>query len=457
MITLDPSVQKPSAPLIEQAVLSIILNNPECLDLCPALTEEHFYGPGNAQTFSVLVDFVRALQPGVKIDFVGFVNHLSNIGALDRIGGPAALHDILNRDPLPTHLQRHLTTLNAMLARRRAVSASLRLGNAAFDEIDIQDVLDAASSPITSIHDAVGEIRPPRSTKDLIRCSLNRYLERVKGIAPARGLDTGIEELDAPLKGIHPGRMWVIGAYPSGGKSVIAGQIAVRMAINGNPTLFLSLEMSEDDLMDRCLIQAGKVPADAFVDPKGFAAMDGKENPTEGIKRALGWAAEKLLESPFLVRKPPNRSLHAVIATIRRAHREKPLALAVVDYVQLIRVSGMSGNKEGEISEISHSLQELAQDLGITILVLTQLNADGDTKHGRVIEEDADAFIQIIQDMDKASDTFKQHLHVMIVKDRHYGNSGRIVPLIFDKENIRFVGGQNHKTKDKPKTRRIGQ
>ncbi len=456
MITLDPSVPRPSVPLIEQAVLSIILNNPECLDLCPSLTEEHFYNPGHAQAFTALVEFVRGLKPGSSIDFVGFVTHLGNIGALDRIGGPAALHEILNRDPFPTHLSRHLTTLNATMARRRAINAALALGNAALEEQDISEVLAAASSPISAIHDAVGEVKPPRSMPDLIRASLRRYLDRAKGIVPARGIDTGIHEIDVALKGINPGRMWVIGAFPSGGKSVIAGQIAVKMAIEGHSTLFVSLEMCEDDLMDRFLIQAGKIPADAFVDPKGFAEMSGKENPTEAIKRDLNWSAEKLVTSPFLIRKP-NRTLPAVLATIRRAHRERPLVLAVVDYVQLVRVPGLVGNKEGEISEISHSIQELAQELGITIMVLTQLNVDGDTKHGRVIEEDADAFLQIVQEMDKKKDDFKQHKHVLVVKDRHYGNSGKILPLIFDKEKIQFVFGKNEKSKEQPKTRSFGQ
>ena len=117
------------------------------------------------------------------------------------------------------------------------------------------------------------------------------------------------------------------------------------------------------------------------------------------------------------------------------------MKIAAVDYLQLIRVK--SDNKEAEVSEISHALQEVAQDLQITVLALSQLNAEGDTKHGRVIEEDADAVISIIQDRDKNSETYKQHRHVVIAKDRHYGSEGTRVPLILNRETIRFVQGED--------------
>ena len=107
-------------------------------------------------------------------------------------------------------------------------------------------------------------------------------------------------------------------------------------------------------------------------------------------------------------------------------------------------------SKEGEVSEISHALQELAGELGITILVLSQLNADGDTKHGRVIEEDADAVIVIVQDRNKESATYKQHRHILIAKDRHHGSGGARVRLILDRAKLRFIEGDDPTTENKP-------
>ncbi len=140
--------------------------------------------------------------------------------------------------------------------------------------------------------------------------------------------------------------------------------------------------------------------------------------------------------------RPANRKLSTVIASIRKAAREMNVKIAAVDYLQLIR-GGDHGTKEGEIAEISHALQEVAQDLGITLLVLSQLNADGETKHGRVIEEDADAVIRIVQDRNKESETYKQHRFVAIGKYRHDGSGGTRGPLILDRDKIRFVRGED--------------
>jgi replicative DNA helicase len=158
-------------------------------------------------------------------------------------------------------------------------------------------------------------------------------------------------------------------------------------------------------------------------------------------------------DSPIRLQRPANRKLGTVIASIRKASREMGIKIAAVDYLQLIR-GGDHGTKEGEISEISHALQEVAQDLQITLLVLSQLNADGETKHGRVIEEDADAVIRIVQDRNKESETYKQHRHISIDKDRHYGSGGSKVPLILDRERIRFVYGEDQSQSSKPKFRR---
>jgi replicative DNA helicase len=110
-----------------------------------------------------------------------------------------------------------------------------------------------------------------------------------------------------------------------------------------------------------------------------------------------------------------------------------------IDYLQLIRCK--AGSSEGEISEISHSLQELAQELGISILLLSQLNANGDTKHGVVAIEDCDAYLVIQQETDKQAENYGQHYDILLSKDRHNGNQGKSIPLIFDANLVRFVHG----------------
>jgi len=130
-----------------------------------------------------------------------------------------------------------------------------------------------------------------------------------------------------------------------------------------------------------------------------------------------------------------------IISTIRRAHRKHGIKAAFLDYVQLIR--GERGlSKEQEIMGISNVIQELAAELGIFIAIMSQENSEGETKHARAIEEDSDWTISIRQDQDKKSATYKQHIDILITKDRHNSRGGEKLPLILDREHVRFVKGE---------------
>lgn len=428
----------PASNTIEKSVLSVLLQYPEKLDEASNLTSAHFHTAGHAEFFGQISEMIRA-NGANGIDMSTMIDRLARSGTLDRMGGPSALSDIMTHAPFPGHFQSHVKSLNVFLARRMAILAAAAVSEAAYAEEDVETLTEALSAPISAIHDTLADIKPPTSTKSLIMESLDRYVDRTKGKASPMGVSTGMPELDAALRGLKPNRMWVIGAYPSGGKSIIAGQIVINSAMAGASSVFVTLEMSEDDIIDRMISQASGSPALAFSDPEQYAREQGKGGPTMEILKDIQRAAQNLCQNPLAIRKPSNRTLSAVLSTIRRAYRETGAWVVVVDYVQL--VSCRSASKEQEVSEISHAFQAIAQELGLHIIVLTQLNADGDTKHGRVIEEDADAFIQIVQEMDKKKPNYKQHQCVLIAKDRHHSKGGERLPLIFNAEHIRFVRG----------------
>lgn len=441
LIRLDPKAPWPHWPPAEKAMLSIILQEPAMIAEIPGAVEDYFHIPAHRIIYRTIQAI--ASRSGTPDMFDEIVRTLHQSGELDQIGGPSLIGDLMTYTPVPTRerLKKAEATLRKEMARRQAINAGINLIEEGFGcGEEVERVTEAAGGPITAIHETLGESTQPKSMKALVRECLESYLRRVKGEERVKGADTGIEEIDQTLRGIIPGRMWVIGAYPSGGKSIIGGQIFVKCALTKLSPVFITLEMEEKVMLDRCLIQAAKVPANAFIDPPGYAVMVGKEGPTEGIRRALNWAAEQFLTSSWLIRKPSQRTLTAILSIIRKAHREIGARMVVIDYVQLVRIPGHK-SREAEISEISHAFQEIALELGIHVIVLSQINADGDTKHGRVIEEDADAFLQIVQEMDKTKDNFKEHQHILIVKDRHFGNGGRKLPLIFDPESIRFVTG----------------
>lgn len=437
-MTPDITIAPPNSPQFEKSVLSLLLQYPEMLDEAPNLTSEHFYANGRPELFRRIVSIIKG-GDSEKIDSAALIHQLASTGALDRIGGQAELSEVWTYQPYQGHFKKHIGQLNEFLARRMAMKASMAIYEACVTQEDVTELVDAISAPITAIHETLAEAKAPASTKSLIKDSLQRYLDRVNGKESIMGIPTGIAEIDMSIRGLRPGRTMVIGAYPSGGKSILASQIMVNVVRGGFPGAYLALEMSEGEIMDRFMIQAGSCPAEAFTDPKGYAETHGKDGPTEGNRRKIESAAMKLIDAPLMIRKV-KPTLQAFLSATRKAVREIGAKVVVWDYIQPIR--GTSGSsKEQELSEISRAMMECAGELQIQIIVLSQISADGDTKHGRVIEEDADAFLLIAQEMDKKKKNFKEHQHVLIVKDRHYSQGGRRLPLVFDAKSIMFVQG----------------
>ena len=435
----------PHALGVEKAVLSVLMQYADEGDACPQLCGDHFHIPAHRIIFEKLKGMRSA---GEEFEMVSFVQGLLTVGMLDRVGGAAAVYELYTYQPAPGAFERHVGILSEFRAARLAIKAAGCLSDAAMNASP-DELAAACSEPISAILDAMTDNSAPMTTREIITESIERFESRAKGTETAMGIPT-IPLIDDRLRGAHPGRLWVIGAYPEGGKSVMASQMILDTVTEGHPALFLSLEMPERDLMDRMIVQASRIEARAFTEPLEYARENGGESINEGLMRAIQNAIPKLRDAPLRMQRPANRKLPTVIAAIRKAHREMGIKISAVDYLQLIR-GGDHGTKEGEISEISHALQECAGDLGITIVVLSQLNADGETKHGRVIEEDADAVLNIVQDRNKESETYKMHRYVLIAKDRHYGTGGTRIPLILDRDRIRFVEGQDETSQTKPK------
>ena len=426
----------PHSPAHERDVVSCFLNNPETFDDFPHVTEEHFHLPDTRTVFKFAAE-MRAKSNFQITDFVGLVEQINSRGLMDAIGGYSGLAGIMERASLPMHLPAHVEKLNHYLAKRLAIHAGKELVRSAFED-EIEDMIEAASGPITAVHDALTASKPPVSTRSIIGECFAAYKARLDGKQSPMGIPT-IPEIDQFLRGLHPGRVVIIGAYSGGGKSVLGSQIILECALAGHSCLEINYEMKEKDSMDRKLIQVSRVPSGAFMDPKTYAEENDVPETNTGFLQSLSKATEKLIEAPIKLVRPANRQLRTLLSVIRKGVRENGAKVVSIDYLQLIRCK--AGSSEGEISEISHSIQEIAQELGISILLLSQINENGDTKHGIVAVEDCDAYMIIQQERDKQSESFGQHYDILLAKDRHNGHGGKTINLIFDSSLVRFKNG----------------
>ena len=435
MITIDPTYAIPHSIGHEKRVLSRLMNDLALFSEYQNLSESHFYMPSHVEIFAKL-RVMDGLTAG-EIDLVSWMEEARVNGTLDRMGGPSAVYDIYGYACGSETFRSDIAKLNDYLARRLAISAGKEIIRSAYEDGELADVLQAASGPVTAIHDAASASRPPRDMRAIAQEFLDAFEKRMTGKEEVAGTPTGIPEIDHLLGGLKPQQMGIISARTEGGKSTMATQIASGMACPEFPVLYLILERTEESGFRRAVIQKAGVSSLMVARPRDHQVSKGD---LMKMKRVVNDLVEN-----FYIRKPDSRNLDAILAEIRRYVRKHGVRAVFIDQIGLIRGERIRGeNREAELRGISNSIQEAAHEMNLSIIVMSQVNNEGETKGARAIEEDADWHLSIVQEMDRSKENFRQHLHVLLAKDSHNGHGGTKLPLVLNHENLRFQYGIPH-------------
>lgn len=434
----DTVAAYPHAPGVEKDVLSVLFHDPQMIDEVPTLTADHFHLPAHKIVFNLMSELSNSGKP---VELVSFVQHLLDRGLLERAGGPSEIHDIEAHAVTQVHLQHHVAILSDKLARRMTITVAAEMTRVAYEAAEVQEILDATSAPISAIHDTLTGTRPAISTKSVIRGCLDRWEKLCTGQADPIGMVTSLGEINRLFRGLHGKQTVVISGYPGGGKTTLAAQLGMDVALDGNNTLICSLEMPAESLMARMLAYVARRPGDAITDPLKYCREKfDASGPTNDLLLAIQGAAKKIAASPFAIEDLIGSTVCQIAACIRRAHRKRPLKVVVVDYAQRIQPAPekIRESREQQLAHSSNYLADLAKELGFCLLLPSQLNKEGAAKHAEAINEDADLHLQIVQDRTGQTPTFN-HLGIAVVKDRHNGQDGVLLTIVLDGPMVRFI------------------
>lgn len=437
----------------EKSVLSSMLADPrEFIGRAveEGITEGHFYLPAHGTLFGVLVDLWNR---GKEIEVIALTQILLDRGELDRIGGPANLMDIYGYAVTNSHFGRHLRIVKDKHALRSAVLAANETIAEAYDgPEDVSEFLDALEARVMAIRESGSSSAEEPLSAVLERVNA-RVEAQVRGDEESFGLATGFEGLSH--KGIYlkPGEMFVIAARPSMGKTAIMMNAVESVAIDrSGHVLVFSSEMDKDALIERLVCSRGKFP---------IAAIRKREHTaTKHDLIRYRQAATDIAAARMPVIDKPQITVGEIRAIARRKHREKPLDLIAIDYLQYLRSNSKQAqySREREIAEISAGLKALAKELKVPILLLAQLNREADKRTGKnhgiprmsdlresgAIEQDAD-IIGLLHRADyyAGNDAEREELagqaRLIIAKNRN-GETGD-VPLTFISAFARFEDG----------------
>ena len=230
-------------------------------------------------------------------------------------------------------------------------------------------------------------------------------------------------DLDRLTDGLHGGEMVVIAAYPSTGKTTLAINMVFHNALKGIPSAVFTAEMRPVQLVVKAICSEAKINL--------YDVRDGKLSESDFGK--MTGASARIAASKIHIESIAGQTIGQLIALARRVKQKHDIKLAVVDYLQLLSCPG-TDNREQEVSQISKGIKQIAMELDIPVIVLSQLNDDGKLRESRAIGQDADGIWKLSIVGERQSEA--QPIKLVVEKNREGATES--VDLMFLKTIQRF-------------------
>lgn len=431
----------------ERGVLgSILLDWQKVFDFCieKQILPDSFYLRTHQAIFETMMEMSEARKP---IDILTLADRLKAQGKLDEVGGMAFLNQLLDATPTAAHAEYYVDLVRQHHLLRRIVDCARR------SETECYTSDDEADQILAKVEQDFFDISEERHSGILpwskgvmeTMAVIDQITQTKKGLS---GIPTGFKDLDEKLLGLHDGDMIVLAARPSMGKTSLAMNIVEHVALGKldvpRPVCIFSLEMAREQLILRMLGSHARIPAHNIAG--GFA--------TKAQFGLLTQSADVLMKAPIFLDDTGGLDILELRARARRMKKKENIALFVIDYLQLLTdEKHRREGRQSEIAAISGSIKNMAKELHVPILVLSQLNRApeakeregkprlADLRDSGSIEQDADVVCLLRRPALYKDDT-KENVddpnlaYIHIAKQRN-GPTGEI-KLIFMDDIMRF-------------------
>jgi replicative DNA helicase len=424
----------------EQSFLgSLMLDKDAIIKVADLVRIGDFYKDAHNAIYEVMLELYEEREP---IDVLSLSNKLEEKNQLERVGGSSYLASLVNTVPSASNIVHYAKVIQKKATLRRLINAASKIVEMGYDESeDIQKVLDEAEQKIFKVSQKyIKQDFVP--IKSVLEAAFNRIDELHKGGNQFRGIPTGYPDMDNILAGLQKSDLVILAARPSIGKTTLALDIARNIGIREKvPVGIFSLEMSSDQLVDRMI--AAQAGVDLWRLRTGRLRSDGADNDFQKIGEAMG----VLSEAPIYIDDTASANIMEMRTMARRLQAEHNLGLIIIDYLQLME-GRSSDNRVQEISEISRSLKQLAREINIPVIALSQLSRAVESRSPQIpklsdlresgsIEQDADVVMFLYrEDREKPDTPNKNIVEIHIAKHRN-GPIGK-AQLYFEENSTTF-------------------
>ncbi len=422
----------------EEAVLGALLIDPDAI-----LRVSTFLEPGDffLQRHQWIYEAIRQLHERREpTDLVTLTDELERQGRLADIGGPTVLSDLIAATPTSIHVEYYGKIIERTAVLRRLIDGAGKIAQLAYEDMeDVEEIIDRAEAIVFGVSEQ-------RVNKDLkpIRKAIDTYFDRIEYLSQHQGeivgIPTNLKDLDKLLGGMQRSDLLILAGRPGMGKTSLALSIALQAARKWDKRIAIfSLEMSDEQLVQRLL------SAETGIDSQRLRLGHIRDDEWPLLMQAT----QLLANTSVFIDDTPAISVMELRTKARRIEAEYGLDLIIVDYLQLMRGNTRSENRQQEISFISRSLKELARELKVPVLALSQLSRAVESRHDKrpmlsdlresgSIEQDADVVMFVYRDEIYNPDTEFPNIAEIIVAKHRSGPVGQF-QVYFKKELTQFM------------------
>lgn len=423
----------------EQAVLGAIFLEPESLLVASEiLTPEDFYRVSHQKIFACMLSLN---EEGKAVDIVTVTDELQAENQLENVGGISYLTELAGAVPTAANIEYYARIVAEKSLLRRLIKTATDIARDGYErEDDVESLLAEAERKILEVsnRNRTGDFQNIRDvlvkTYDYIELLHSRKDE-------VTGIPTGFYELDRMTAGFQKNDLIIVAARPSVGKTAFALNIATNVATKTDQNVAIfSLEMGAEQLVMRMLSSVGNINSQNLR----------TGNLTDEDWKKLTMAMGTLSNSGIFIDDTPGIRVADIRAKCRRLKQEHGLGMVIIDYLQLIQGNRRNvENRQQEVSEISRSLKELARELEVPVIALSQLSRSveqrqdkrpmmSDIRESGSIEQDADIVAFLYRDDYYDRETENKNIIEIIIAKQRNGPTGT-VKLAFAKEHNKFV------------------
>ncbi|MBS4534417.1 replicative DNA helicase [Clostridium sp. D2Q-14] len=446
---MEESIEKlgnipPNSLEAEQSVLgAMILDKDAIISATEILRAEDFYKEANGEIYETILEIYNRNEP---VDLITLSEELRKRDTLEAVGGVGYLTDLSDGVSTTANIKSYCEIVEEKSLLRRLIKASNEIISEGYkDDKEIESIIDLAEKRIFEITQRKShEGFTPMKT--VLMETLSRIEEMAQSGGELTGISTGFIDLDNKTSGLQKSNLILVAARPSMGKTAFSVNIAQNSAMMGKTIVAIfSLEMSKGQLVQRML------SAEAHIEVQKIISGDLSEDEWVRLSKAMG----PLAQANIYIDDTPAISLAEMKAKCRKLKIEQGLDLVMIDYLQLMSGDGKNENRQQEISKISRGLKEMARELDIAVVALSQLSRApelrsdhrpimSDLRESGAIEQDADVVMMLYRDEYYHLDTEKKNIGEVIITKQRNGPTGT-VELVWMGQFTKFLNMEKYR------------